>query len=160
MIRQGVMYAPFTTGRHAPITGEDQGRVIVGILENPESHRGNVYRLYGPVEMRHDEIAQIVGRVLGREIRYESIPVEKWAELVSRASVGKLARNDAGSPYPEADRITGQPGSAFLVQHLREVAIDHTNGVFAGTNDLVEAIGGRPPLTVEAFVAKHRDAFA
>jgi hypothetical protein len=46
------------------------------------------------------------------------------------------------------------------LQHLREVAIDHTDGVFAGTNDLVEKIGGRPPLTVEAFVAKHRDAFA
>lgn len=160
MIRQGVMYAPFTTGRHAPIAGEDQGRVIVGILENPEAHRGNVYRLYGPVEMTHEEIAQIVGRVLGREIRYQPMPSEKWAELVSRASVGKPARNDAGSLYPEADRITGQPGSAFLVQHLRQVAIDHSNGVFAGTNDLVEAIGGRPPLTLEAFVAKHRDAFA
>ena len=66
MIRQGVMYAPFTTGRHAPIAGEDQGRVIVGILENPEPHRGKVYPLYCPVEMTHDEIAQIVGRVLGR----------------------------------------------------------------------------------------------
>jgi uncharacterized protein YbjT (DUF2867 family) len=159
MIRQGVMYAPFTTGRHAPIAGEDQGRVIVGILENPEPHRGKVYPLYGPVEMTHDEIAQIVGRVLGRAIKYQSMPIEKWAELVSSASVGKPARNDAGSLYPEADRITGQPGSAFLVQHLREVAIDHTNGVFAGTNDLVEAIGGRPPLSVEAFVAKHRDTF-
>ena len=47
----------------------------------------------------------------------------------------------------------------YLVQHLREVAIDHTNGVFAGTNNYVEEIGGRPPLTVEAFVARHRDAF-
>ena len=42
MIRQGVMYAPFTTGRHAPIAGEDQARVIVGILENPEPHHGKV----------------------------------------------------------------------------------------------------------------------
>jgi uncharacterized protein YbjT (DUF2867 family) len=88
MIRKGVMYAPFTTGRHAPIAGEDQGRVIVGILENPEPHRGKVYPLYGPVEMTHDEIAQIVGRVLGREIKYQSMPIEKWAELVSSASVG------------------------------------------------------------------------
>jgi hypothetical protein len=46
-----------------------------------------------------------------------------------------------------------------VVQHLREVAIDHTNGIFAGTNNFVEEIGGCPPLTVEAFVAKHRDVF-
>lgn len=56
-------------------------------------------------------------------------------------------------------RITVNPGSEFLIQHLREVAIDHTNGVFEGTNDFVENIGGRAPLTVEAFVTKHRGAF-
>jgi NAD(P)H dehydrogenase (quinone) len=159
MIRQGVMYAPFTTGRHAPIAGEDQGRVIAGILENPEPHRGKIYPLYGPVELTHDDIAKIVGGVIGRDITYQSMPIEKWAEVVATASAGRPPRNDARSLYPEADRITGRPGSDFLVQHLREVAIDHTNGVFAGTNDFVETIGGRPPLTVEAFVAKHREAF-
>ncbi len=77
MIRQGVIYAPFTTGRHAPIAAEDQGRVIVGILENPERHYGKVYPLYGPVELTYHEIAQIVGRVVGRKITYRFIPVEK-----------------------------------------------------------------------------------
>src|ERR1700688_557305 len=105
MIRQGVMYAPFTTGRHAPIAGEDQGRVIVGILEDPEPHRGKVYPLYGPVELTHDEIAKAVGPVLGREITYRSMPIEKWAEVVAGASAGRAPRNDAGSLYSEADRI-------------------------------------------------------
>ena len=159
MIRQGAMYAPFTTGRHAPITGEDQGRVIAGILQNPQPHRGKVYPLYGPIELTHEEIAQIVGRVLGRRIVYHSMPIEPWAELVAKASAGRPPRNDAGSLYAEPDRITGKPGSEFLIQHLREVAIDHTNGVFAGTNDLVATIGGRAPLTVEEFVTQHRDAF-
>ena len=160
MIRQGAMYAPFTTGRHAPIAGEDQGRVIAGILQNPQPHRGKVYPLYGPIELTHEEIAQIVGRVLGRRIEYHSMPIEPWAELVAKASAGRPPRNDAGSLYAEPDRITGKPGSDFLIQHLREVAIDHTNGVFAGTNDLVATIGGRAPLTVEEFVTQHRDAFA
>jgi NAD(P)H dehydrogenase (quinone) len=159
MIRQGVMYAPFTTGKHAPIAAEDQGRVIAGILEEPAAHRGKTYSLYGPVELTHEEIAKIVGKVLGRKVAYQSMPIEKWAELVAAASVGRPPRNDAASLYPEADRITGRPGSEFLVQHLREVAIDHTNGVFAGSNNFVATIGGRPPLTVEAFVDKHRDAF-
>lgn len=159
MIRHGVMYAPFTTGRHAPIAGEDQARVIVEILENPVEHRGRTYPLYGPVELTHHEIAEVVGRVLGKTITYQSIPIEKWGEMIAGASTGGAPRNDAASLYAEADRISGRPGSEFLIQHLREVAIDHTNGVFAGTNDLVEQIGGRPPLTVEAFVSKHRDAF-
>ena len=159
MIRQGAIYAPFTTGRHAPITGEDQGRVIAGILQNPQPHRGKVYPLYGPIELTYEEIAQIVGRVLGRRIEYHSMPIEPWAELVAKASAGRPLRNNAGSLYAEPDRITGKPGSDFLIQHLREVAIDHTNGVFAGTNDLVATLGGRAPLTVEEFVTQHRDAF-
>ena len=46
-----------------------------------------------------------------------------------------------------------------VIQHLREVAIDHQNGIFAGTNDLIEKIGGRPPMTLEEFINKHRAAF-
>jgi hypothetical protein len=110
--------------------------------------------------MTHDEIAKAVGRALGRDITYQSMPIEQWVDVVAGAAAGRPPRNDAMSFYAEADRVTGRPGSEFLVQHLREVAIDHTNGVFAGTNDFVEKIGGRPPLTGEAFVAKHRDAFA
>lgn len=159
MIRQGVIYGPFTTGRHAPVAGEDQGRVIVGILENPEPHRGKIYPLYGPTEFNYNEIAAIVGGVLGKEIKYQHIPIEKWAEIVAGASTGKPKRNDAASLYSEADLLTGRPGSEFLVQHLREVAIDHTNGIFEGTNNLIEEIGGKPPMTVEAFVIKHRDEF-
>ena len=53
----------------------------------------------------------------------------------------------------------GRDGNDFLFQHLREVAIDHQNGIFEGTNDLVEKLGGRPPMTLEAFIAKHRSAF-
>ena len=141
MIRQGVLYGPFTTGRHAPIAGEDQARVIVSLLESPKPHRGQIYPLYGPVEMTYAEIAKAAGSVLGKEVRYQSLPFEQWAETVRRVVVRRR--------YDD-----------FLLQHLREVAVDHTNGVFAGTNDLVERIGGRSPMTVEAFVEKHREAFA
>ena len=33
-------------------------RVIVGILQNPNPHRGQVYPLDGPVEFTYAEIAQ------------------------------------------------------------------------------------------------------
>src|SRR5438552_14602934 len=39
MIRAGLLHVPFGPGRHAPIAAEDQARVIVGILEDPASHR-------------------------------------------------------------------------------------------------------------------------
>ena len=51
------------------------------------------------------------------------------------------------------------PFIRWSFQHLREVAIDHQNGIFAGKNDLVEKLGGRPPMTLEVFIEKHRAAF-
>ena len=59
-------------------------------------------------------------------------------------------------PYPTPGWATTP---VYPAQCPREVAIDHQNGIFAGTNDLVEKIGGRPPMTLEAFIEKHRAAF-
>jgi NAD(P)H dehydrogenase (quinone) len=133
MIRDGRISVPFgPTGRHAPIAAEDQAAVIAAILAEPDAHRGQTYPLFGPVELTLLEIADIVGHTLGRSIRYEKIPAEQWAREIG-------ARN-----------------APFLAQHLGEVAIDHDNGVFAGTNDVVERIGGRRPMTVAEFVDRHR----
>jgi hypothetical protein len=43
---------------------------------------------------------------------------------------------------------------------LREAVIDLQNGILAGTNDVVAKIGGRQPTTLDAFITKHRNAFA
>src|SRR5215510_9947724 len=76
MIRAGLLHVPFGTGRHAPIAAKDQARVIAGILENPNPHRGQVYPLYGPVEFTYAEIAQVLSRVLGWEVQYKQVSVE------------------------------------------------------------------------------------
>ena len=83
----------------------------------------------------------------------------------SRSSGRAERRNQATSSPPGHCRrferaAKRAAGNSFLFQHLREVAIDHQNGIFAGTNDLVEKLGGRPPMTLEAFIEKHRAAFA
>jgi hypothetical protein len=54
---------------------------------------------------------------------------------------------------------TLDPGVNFLIQHLEEVSLDHKNGLFCGTNDLIATIGKTQPLTVEQFIRKHKDAF-
>jgi len=76
MIRAGLLHVPFGPGRHAPIAAEDQARVIVGILEDSASHRGKIYALYGPVEFTHKEIAQVLSRVLGKDVRYKQVSFE------------------------------------------------------------------------------------
>jgi NAD(P)H dehydrogenase (quinone) len=142
MIRAGRLHVPFGTGKHAPIAAEDQGRVIAGLLEDPAAHAGKIYPLFGPVEYTYEETARLLSRVLGKDVQYKQVAFEEFQKA-----------------FEAARETTGRPVNDFLYQHLREVAIDHQNGIFAGTNDLVEKLGGRPPTTLEAFIEKHRSAF-
>jgi NAD(P)H dehydrogenase (quinone) len=141
MIKAGRLHVPFGTGKHAPIAAEDQARVIAGILEDPTPHNGKVYPLFGPVEFTYRETAQVLNRVLGKSVEYKQVDFEEFQTTLQARGKSSAKGND------------------FLFQHLREVAIDHQNGIFAGTNDLVEKLGGRPPMTLEAFITTHRKAF-
>src|SRR5438552_3559542 len=161
MIRAGLLHVPFGTGRHAPIAAEDQAGVIVEILEDPAAHRGKVYPLYGPVEFTHQEIAQVLSRVLGKDVQYQQVSLETMFQIVASGHQKLPAEHSARAFYGEFEKKPeGPTGESFLIQHLREVAIDHQNGVFAGTSDLVKKIGGRQPTTLEEFITKHRKAFA
>jgi len=157
-VKNGVIRFPLGRGRHAPIAAEDQARVIVAMLENPESHKSKTYPLFGAVELTHPEIAERIGRVLNREIVYQQVDINQFAQILSSRPKGP-AQNTAAGMYGDADKA-GTSGSTYLLSHLHEVAIDHHNGIFAGMNALVSTIGGRPPMTVEQFVEKHREAFA
>jgi uncharacterized protein YbjT (DUF2867 family) len=131
-----VLRLPFADGRHAPIVAADQARVIAAILTNPAPHGRQSYPLYGPVELNHYEIAEKMSATLGVPVRYEPVEIATFAEAL-------LAR--------------GQ--SEFLVQHLAHVAQDYRDGIFSGTNNLVEVISGTPATTVEQFTAANRAVF-
>lgn len=137
-IKAGLLPLPMGTGCHAPITTGDQARVIASILAAPEAHDGQVYPLYGAEEMSFPEMAEITGQILGKPVRYE-----RTEPAVLRAMLqGKGRKFD----------------DEFFWQHLREISIDHQNGVFAGTNDLVEKIGGEKPTTFREFIERNRSA--
>jgi NAD(P)H dehydrogenase (quinone) len=129
---------PFENGRHAPISADDQGRVIAHILSKPAGHEGKIYTLHGPVEMNHTEIAAAMSEVLGAKIEYAPTSIEVFKQKMEQLYM-----------FPP-----------FLVQHLVEVAQNYREGIFAGTNDVVERITGTPALSISAFIEKHRNAFA
>lgn len=132
----GVLRLPFGEGRHAPIAAQDQARVIAAVLRNPAPHDRQIYPLYGPVEADHHGIAGEMARVLGHPVRYEPVEIDSFAEALRAQGYGE-----------------------FLIQHLTNVAQDYRDGIFAGTDNLVEVITGSPAQTVAEFTASNRDAF-
>jgi len=159
MIRAGLLHVPFGTGRHAPIAAEDQARVIARILENPTAHRSHVYPLFGPVQFTYAEIAQVLSRVLKKEVQYKQVSIDTMLQLMASGGQKPPAGHNARTLYGAFESTSEPLGDSFVIQHLREVAIDHQNGIFAGTNDLVEKISGRRPMTLEEFISKNRVAF-
>ena len=71
MIKAGLLHVPFGTGKHAPIAAEDQGRVIVGILEDPAPTRAKIYPALRPgrIHVRGDCAGPEPGPRQGRPIQ-------------------------------------------------------------------------------------------
>jgi NAD(P)H dehydrogenase (quinone) len=135
-VKEGVLRFPLGNGQHAPIAGEDQGRVIAGLLANPKGHEAKIYPLFGPIELDHYQIAEKLTKTLGKSFVYQPMTIPAFRVLMESGGV-----------------------SSRIVQHIECVAQDYQDGIFAGTNDVVERITGRKPLTVEEFVEKHRSKF-
>jgi NAD(P)H dehydrogenase (quinone) len=134
-IKDGLVQMPFGESKHAPIAAEDRARLIASILENPSAHQGKTYQLFGPKEYTYAEAFEKISQILGRQIKYERISLEAYHEQVVKR------RNP------------------FVAQHLVEVAKDHAAGVFSGTDEVIEKITGQPPMGLEEFIKKHREAF-
>src|SRR6266403_2606864 len=136
-VKAGIIEFPLGDGRHAPIAGEDQGRVIAALLQDPKPHAGKAYPLFGPIELNHYEIAEKLTKALDRLFVYKPLTIPEFRARMENS--GRLPR---------------------LVQHMVSVAQDYHGGVFSGINNVVEDLTGRKPLTVEQFVDVKRDKFA
>jgi uncharacterized protein YbjT (DUF2867 family) len=136
LVQEGKITLPYGEGRHAPIAAEDQARLIAKILTEPANHIGKTYSLFGPAELNQHEIAEEIGKVLGRKITYEPSTLEQYREHLQKYNL------------PD-----------FMIQHFLETAIDYQNGIFSGTNGVIEVITGQSPQTVAAFVQANREVF-
>jgi NAD(P)H dehydrogenase (quinone) len=136
IVSEGVIDLPFEEGRHAPIAAEDQARLIATILAHPTAHIGRTYTLHGPIELSQQGIAEAISGVLGRTITYRPSTIETYRERLKKY---------------------GRPES--LIQHLVAVALDYQNGIFSGEDKIIAEVTGKPPMTVQDFVASHLEAF-
>jgi len=71
----GVFPFPMGGGRNAPAANEDIARVVVGALLDPERHAGRVYHPTGPEMLSGDDMARLIGEVVGRKVRHLDVPV-------------------------------------------------------------------------------------
>jgi len=135
--KDNVLPLPFGDARYAPITAEDQGRVISAILNDPTGHAGKIYPLYGPTELSEYDVADLLTDILGRKITYQALEIKDF--------------------MPVWEKTVGS--KTFNQQHIASVAQECRDGLFSGTNDWVERITGRKPLGMRDFVLQNKALF-
>lgn len=137
ILQEGKMYLPHGEAYHAPIAGEDIGRSVAAILEDPEKHNGKRLVLTGPDRVSQKDIAAITSEVLGTPIEYISIPDQQWADAMKQTGLM----------------------SDFLVKHLVEVGKDYQNDVFDKVTTTVEELTGQKPMDMKTFVESNKSYF-
>lgn len=122
------------SSKNAPPSVDDIARVAVGALTDPAQHAGKRYRPTGPDMLSVTEMAQIMGKVLGRTVRHVRMPL--WMFY-------KAARMDG------IDR--------FLLSQLAAYMQDHDRGAFemGGPTSHVLDVTGRLPESFEAITRRY-----
>ena len=119
--------------KNAPPSNEDIASVSVGALIDPGTHAGKVYRPTGPELLSPNEIASVMGDVLGRKVSYRDI---------SERMLGKAFRS-MGFPIG-------------MTTQLRYYADEYRRGAFAvnAPTNAVREVGGREPEDFAAIAAR------
>ncbi|GHO60492.1 nucleotide-diphosphate-sugar epimerase [Ktedonobacter robiniae] len=122
----GLLSLPYGSGLNAPPSNEDIARVVAEILARPEGHAGKTYRPTGPELLSPQDLAAILGKVLGRKVTYRNAPMRMVAKIMrGRLSLYNLAaysqyvidyqKNAFGvnAPTDVVRRITGREAEDF-----------------------------------------------
>jgi uncharacterized protein YbjT (DUF2867 family) len=135
-IRAGdVVAGPYAAASTAPIVERDISEVAARALLTDELV-GQRIPLTGPQAFTNSELAEVIGDVLGRPLRYQEVPTE----IVQQRFI------DIGFGADFADAYI-----AMLAETLDKPALV--------THD-VEKILGRPATPFAQWVSEHRDLFA
>ncbi len=124
---QGRIYQPMKDGRLGMIDARDIGAVAARVLTE-EGHEGQTYTLTGPAAISFHDVARILSEILGREVTYINIPLEKAKESM-------LARGI----------------SEWMAEVLNEYANAHSAGYSDWTTDSVERLTGHPATSYQQF---------
>jgi uncharacterized protein YbjT (DUF2867 family) len=136
IVATDAFYGAWGDGAMPYIDAEDVAAAAARVLVEP-GHEDRAYVLTGPRSITHADVAEQLTRCLGRRVRYADGPV---------AAAGA------------AMRARGLPD--WLVGAMQEVMEHARAGVPMAATDDVERLLGRPPRSVETFLAENAAAFS
>ncbi len=127
IVHFGLLMGPFGNGKNAPPSNEDIAKVAASVLTNPGPHIGKSYRPTGPELLSPDEIADVLGKILNRKVKYQDASFNMFIkaakglgfpdfEISQIRYYAKELRHGAyeiGAPTAHVEHVTGQKPESF-----------------------------------------------
>ncbi len=128
---------PFSTGgrSNAPPSNEDIARVMVATMLDPLRYAGRTFRPTGPTLLTGDDLAQVIGTVLGRRVRHVDVPIPSMMRAI------------------RAQRALGP----FMLSQMQRFLEDSVTGVWehGGPTAHVHDLTGREPESFETITRRY-----
>ena len=131
--------------KNAPPSNNDIAAAAVAALVDPSTHAGNTYRPTGPQLLSPNEMAAIMGKVLGRKVKYQDIP--EWMmmkALISRSFPASMVAQLA--IYAEEYRL-----GTFAINAPNNVVRDLTGQEAEDFETITRRVVAERPETLQTF---------
>ncbi len=132
----GSIYLPAREGKIVAIDARDVASAAVAVLTS-EGHSGRIYDLTGPELLSFADMAEKIGRAIGRTVTYTDVPVEAAREAMLAA---------------------GRP--EYLVDGYIELLGLYAGGAMQDITQTVQKLTGAPPQSFDTFAADFASLFA
>lgn len=131
----GAIYAPAKDGVASMIDMRDLAVAAAAVLTS-DTHSGRIYDLTGPRAIGYAEIAESIGRAIGKPVRYEDVPTAAAREAMIGMGLGE-----------------------WLVESLLDLYAGWATGRHADVTEFQTRITGKPPRPFEEFAKDYAAAF-
>jgi uncharacterized protein YbjT (DUF2867 family) len=134
---QGTVYFDWADGKAGMVDLRDIVDSAVGLLTaEGNGFKGTEYILTGPESIGFADVAEKIGKAVGKPVQYMAVP----HEMAKQTMTGM-----------------GMPG--FVVEGFAELAVGFENGFADLTNDSVLQLAGHAPRSFDQFAGDFKGAF-
>jgi uncharacterized protein YbjT (DUF2867 family) len=140
ILEEGVLRVPYSVdSKFSFVELEDVAEVAKIVLTEP-GHKNAVYELAGTLPISHVEVAEIIGKVLKREVRAEREEISDWRRRASTV----LATNARSAQREE-----------YVIENLIRMFEYYDEWGLVGNPNVLRWILKREPTSLEVFVNRN-----
>lgn len=128
---KGIYQVPYEVSTRLCLVDLEDVAEVAAIVLTEGAHSGAIYQLVGTGLTSQEQIAALLSKLLGKEIRAEQISLEDWQEQVSRTGLG-----------------------SYQISTLVKMFLHYQNHGFYGNPRMLHWLLGRQPTTLEECLAR------